>query len=80
MPLNEEELKIVRAFTGEQKITDELIVGFSKRQDESDAKKRTLGRCGLGNYNGRSSFVTHRQGENCYSELVYNHEVRDYIH
>lgn len=78
--LNEEELKIVKTFTGKQKITDELIADFSKRQDEFDTKKKTLGHYGLGNYNGRSSFVAHRQGESYYSELVYNHEVKDYIH
>jgi len=36
--LNEEELKIVKTFTGEQKITDELIADFSKRQDEFDTR------------------------------------------
>ena len=49
-------------------------------RNEFDTKKKTLGHYGLGNYNGRSSFVAHRQGESYYSELVYNHEVKDYIH
>ena len=66
-------------FTGDQKVTDQLIEAFSKRQEEFETKKKTLGHYGLGNYQGRSSFVAHRQGESYYSELIYHHEVKDYI-
>lgn len=72
--LNEEENAIVKTFTGEQKVTDQLMNDFSARQDEFEQKKEKLGHYGIGNYDGRSSFVAYRSQTTYYSELTY---VRD---
>ena len=72
--LNEEENAIVKTFTGEQKVTDQLMNDFSLRQDEFEQKKEKLGHYGIGNYDGRSSFVAYRKGTTYYSELTH---VRD---
>ncbi|WP_028042901.1 zinc ribbon domain-containing protein [Candidatus Stoquefichus massiliensis] len=77
--LTDEEKAIMKQYTGEEKVTDQLIDEFSKRQDEFETKKKTLGHYGMGNYEGQSSFVAHRKGESYYSELKYTHELNDYM-
>lgn len=77
--LTDEEKEIVKIYTGEQTVTDQLMNNFLKRKDEFELKKETLGHYGIGNYDGASSFVAHRKGDIYYSELKYSHDVSDYI-
>ncbi|MEG0367662.1 MAG: zinc ribbon domain-containing protein [Coprobacillus sp.] len=77
--LNEDELKIVYTFVDDQTLVDKLITQFSKRESEFEEKKEKLGHYGLGNYEGKSSFVAHRKGSTYYSELTYAHDAKEYI-
>ena len=77
--LSDEEMKIVKSYTGDENVTSKLIDAFSKRKTEFDEKKEKLGHYGLGNYDGKSSFVVYRKGSTYYSELKYSHDVSDYI-
>lgn len=77
--ITKEERALMTSFTGDENVTEKLISDFSKRQEEFEKKKKTLGHYGMGNYDGQSSFVAHRKGENYYSELKYCHELSDYM-
>lgn len=77
--LTDEEKAIMHQFTGDEDVTEKLIADFSKRQDEFEKKKKTLGHYGIGNYNGQFSFVAYRQQDSYYSELKYSHELSDYM-
>lgn len=77
--LNEDELKIVTQFTGEQTTTSKLMDDFSKRENEFNAKKKKLGHYGIGEYDGESSFVAHRINDTYYSELTYTQDLDEYI-
>lgn len=77
--LTDEENAVVKTLTGEQSTTDQLMDDFKKRQNEFESKKEKLGHYGIGTYDGRSSFVAHRQGQNYYSELTYMTDLKDYI-
>jgi len=77
--LSEEEMKIVSHFTGEQEVTQKLITDFSKREAEFNAKKKNIGHYGIGNYDGRSSFVVYRKDEQYISKLTYYNEPKDFI-
>lgn len=78
--LTEEEKEWVALYTGNQTVTEKLMDEFSLRKDEFDKKKDTLGHYGIGNYEGESSFVVHRQKKTYYSQTTYTQDVKDYIH
>lgn len=77
--LTEEQQQIVQTYTGKQSTTTKLMNDFKERKDEFEQKKETLGHYGMGNYDGQSSFVVHRQDKTYYSELTYTHTPQDYI-
>ncbi len=76
---HDEENTIVHRITGNQNVTDQLMNDFSKRKEEFEAKKKKIGHYGIGNYDGRSSFVVYRQNETFYSQLTYMTDTKEYI-
>lgn len=74
-----EQMEIVKPFIKDISIIEKLMSDFSSRQDEFESKKKELGHYGLGNYNGRSSFVAHRDSNDYYSELTYGEPASEYI-
>ncbi|MEG0275906.1 MAG: zinc ribbon domain-containing protein [Coprobacillus sp.] len=74
-----EQMDIVKPYTKDVSIVEKLMNDFTTRQDEFEKKKEKLGHYGLGNYNGRSSFVAYRQLNNYYSELTYGETPSEYI-
>lgn len=77
---NEQEQDYVKTYTDHQNITEQLMNDFSKRKDEFEMKKEKIGHYGIGNYNGPSSFVAHRNDKEYYSKLVYSHQLTQTIH
>lgn len=76
---NDEEKNMINRFVDDSSTIDKLIDEFSKREDEFNAKKETLGHYGLGTYHNQASFVVHRYGNIYQSELKYEKEVKDYL-
>ncbi len=76
---NEDELKAIRYFVSDQKEIQKLMKDFSKRKNEFNEKKETIGHYGLGEYQDKSSFIVYKKGQGFMSEFTYIHEVKDFI-
>lgn len=75
----QEQMDIVKPFIKDISIVEKLMNDFSLRKAEFNEKKLKLGHYGLGNYNGRSSFVAHRDSDSFYAELTYGEPASEYI-
>ena len=76
---NQEEMEIVYSLTGQQTTSQELMERFKSREKEFNEKKKSLGHYGIGEYDGQSSFVVYRYGDDYQSELTYASAQKDYI-
>ena len=64
-----DEMELVHDYTGKKEM--KVMNDFHKRKNEFEEKKKTLGHYGMGEYDGRNSFVVYREDSVYYSRLTY---------